>query len=319
MPATAGHDALLSYDWEDGFLNAPASADKKPFGRDAALTTEEAANNAVRLFEPGDNEAAQIIEQAFDGTWTAEFTLSNPWFLRAILGEASSSGTSPTTHTFNDKIGDPMRIFHGNENSSTYYALEGCVVQTATFTFNIPGTVDVSLEGAYATKNSDDPSFTQPVQNERALSYHDSRINRDTGSGGTDLSLVQSLTVTVNLNADMVDELGSRTAVDYSPKQRNTTIDYARIVQNSDDQERVYGNATTIQDKVENPADFIVEASNGKSGSDLNRVELQLDDVFPDTVSRTGIGDPEADLQDELSEAAPTITAVAENGTATAR
>jgi hypothetical protein len=315
MPATAGHDALLSYDWEDGFLNAPASADKKPFGRDASLTTEEAANNAVRLFEPGDNEAAQIIEQAFDGTWTAEFTLSNPWFLRAIFGDASSSGTSPTTHTFDGKIGDPMRIFHGNENSSTYYALEGCVVQTATFTFNIPGTVDVSLEGAYATKNSDDPSFTQPGQNYRALSYHDSRLNR----ASSDLSLVQSLTVTVNLNADMVDELGSRTPVDYSPKQRNTTIDYARIVQNTDDQERVYGNATTIQDKVENTADFIVEASNGKTGSDRNLVKLELDGVFPDSVSRTGIGDPEADLQDELSEAAPTITAVAENGTATAR
>jgi len=315
MTATAGHDALLSYDWEDGFLTAPATADKKPFGVDATLSTEEGSNNAVRLFEPSSNEAVQIIEQEFAGTWTAEFTLSNPWFLRAIFGTASSSGTAPTTHTYDGPIGDPMRLFHGNENTSAYYALEGCVAQTVTFTFNIPGTVDVSIEGAYATKNDDDPSFTQPTINERALSFHDAELTR----AGSTLSFVQSLNLTVNLNADMVYELGNRTAVDYSPKQRNTTLDYARIVQNTDDQERAYGGATSIQDKVENTADFVASASNGKTGTDLNKVELQLNNVFPDSVSRSGVGDATADLEDELSEMAPTIKAVAENGIASAR
>ena len=315
MVATAGHDALLSYDWEDGFLNAPASADKKPFGVDATLSTEDGSNNAVRLFQPGDPEAVQIIEQQFSGSWTAEFTLSNPWFLRALITESSSSGTAPTTHTFDGFPGDPMRIFHGNENTSAYYALEGAVVQSASFTFNIPGTVDVSLEGAYATKNDDDPSFTQPAINERALSYHDSRLSR----GGSDLSFVQSLTVSVELNVDMVSELGDRIAVDYSPKQRNTSIDYARIVQNTDDQERAYGGATSIQDSVENTADIFVEATNGKTGSDKNLVRLEMDDAFPDSVSRSGIGDPTADLEDELSELSPSIRAVAENGVASAR
>ena len=317
MTATAGHDALLSYDWEDGFRTAPATDDKKPFGVDATLSTEESANNAVRLFEPGQNEAVQIIEQEFSGTFTVDFTLSNPWFLRALFGEAASSGTAPTTHTFDGPIGDPMRIYHGNENTSTYYVLEGCWAQTVTFTFNIPGTVDVSIEGAYANKNDDDPEFTQPSINERALSSTDdaAKLTRD----GTELSFVQSLTLTVNLNADMVYELGSRTAVDYSPKQRNTTLDYARIVQNTDDQERAYGGATSIQDKVENTVDFEAIADNGKTGTDKNSVTLQLADVFPDSVSRSGIGDATADLEDELSEMAPSITAVAENGTATAR
>jgi hypothetical protein len=193
--------------------------------------------------------------------------------------------------------------------------LEGCVVQTATFTFNIPGTVDVSLDGAYANKNVDGSSFTQPTINERALSYHDSRLSR----GGTDLTFVQNLTVTINLNVDMVDELGDRFAVDYSPKQRTATIDYGRIVEGDDDQQRAYGNATTVQSKIENTADFVVEATNGKTGSDKNSVTLTMNDVFPDSVSREGIGDPTADLQDSLSELAPTITATAENDTDPAR
>lgn len=315
MTATAGHDALLSFDWEDGFLNPPATADKKPFGVDASLSTEEGSNNAVRLFEPASNEAVQIIEQEFAGTFTADFTLSNPWFLRGIFGTPTSSGTAPTTHTYDGPIGDPMRLYHGNQNTSTYYLLKGAVAQTVTFTFNIPGTVDVSIEGAYADKSDTGTSFTQPTINERALSFHDASLDR----AGTTLSFVQSLSVTVNINADMVYELGNRKAVDYSPKQRNATIDYARIVQNTDDQERAYGGATSIQDKVENTVAFNAVADNGKSGSDKNSVTLQLADVFPDSVSRSGIGDATADLEDELSEMAASITAVAENGTATAR
>lgn len=315
MVATAGHQALLSYDWEAGFRNAPLSPDKKPFGYNATLSTEEGSNNAVRLFEPGDPEAVDIIEQNFDGSFTVDFTLSNPWFLRALITEASSSGTSPTTHTFDGFPGDPMRIFHGNEAASNYYALEGAVVQTATFTFNIPGEVEVSLDGAYAYKNSDDPSFTQPTINERALSYHDSRLTRD----GTDLSFVQSLTVTVNLNVDMIPELGDRIAVDYSPKQRNTTVDYARIVQDDSDQQRAYGGATSIQDSVENTVPMQVEASNGKTGADKNLIRLEFTGAFPDSVSRSGIGDGSADLEDELNEMIQGISAVAENGVSTAR
>jgi hypothetical protein len=315
MVAAAGHDALLAYDWEDGFRNAPASADKKPFGYNATLSTKEGSNNAVRLFEPGDPEAVSIIEQAFDGTFTVDFTLSNPWFLRAVIAEASSSGTSPTTHTFDGFPGDPMRIYTGNTNTSTYRELEGAVVGTATFTFNIPGEVEVSLDGAYAYENGDASSFTQPALNERALSYHDSRLSR----AGSDLSFVQSLTVTVNLNVDMVDDLGSRFAVDYSPKQRNPELSYARIVQDTSDQERAYGGATSLQETVENTADFVVEATNGKTGADKNSIQLQMDNVFPDSVSRSGTGDGSADLEDELSEAAPTISAVAENGTSSAR
>ena len=318
MVATAGHDALLAYDWEDGFRNAPASADKKPFGANAQLTTKEGSNNAVRLFEPGDPEAVQIIEQAFDGTFTAEFTLTNPWWLRAVITEASSSGTAPTTHTFDGFPGDPMRIYTGNEATSTYRELQGAVVQTATITWNIPGEVTISLDGAYAFEDADATSFTQPTLNERALSYHDATLTRDDGTA-TDLQFVQNLSLTINLNVDMVDELGTRFAVDYSPKQRNTTIEYERIVQDTSDQERAYGDATTLQDKVENTADFSITTTNGKSGSDTNSVTFEMDDVFPDSVSRSGIGDGSADLTDALTEAAPTVRAIAENDTSTAR
>lgn len=317
MPdATAGHHSKLAYLWEDnGFASTPTDSDRKPFGIDTTLSTKEGSNNAVRLFNPDDPEAKQIIEQNFEGSFTVEFTLTNPWWLRSVIAEATSSGSAPTTHTFDGHPPDTMRILEGNTQTSTYRALEGCAVATATLTFNIPGTVDVSLDGAYANEDATLSSFTQPAVSERALSHHDSSLDRD----GSTLSFVQSLTLTVNVNADMVQQLGDRKPVDYSPKQRNASLDYARIVTDDSDQKRAYGNADTIQSKVENTAPFTVVADNGKSGSDANKVTINLTNVFPDTVSRTGIGDPEADLQDELSEMAAGIDATATNSTSSAR
>jgi len=96
MPqATAGHYTRLAYLWEDnGFRADPADTDMKPFGIDTQLSTKEGANNAVRLFNPDDPRAQQIIEQNFAGTFTVEFTLTNPWWLRAVIGESSDDGNA---------------------------------------------------------------------------------------------------------------------------------------------------------------------------------------------------------------------------------
>jgi hypothetical protein len=314
--ATAGHDALLAYVWEDnGFREAPTDDDKKPFGYNTSLTTNEGSNNAVRLFAPDDPNAKEIIEQNFDGTVAVEFELTNPWFMRGVIAESSSSGTSPTTHTFDGDAMDSVKLFEGNEKTNTYTEIEGVVWQTATFTATEAGTTGVTLSGAYASKNDDGSSFTQPpLEFSRALSGHNADLNR----GGTRLGFVQNATVTINRNVDLVDELGTRFAVDYSPKQFNVTLDYTRIVTDDTDRQRAYGDATTLQDTVTNTADFILEWSVG-SGADLNTQRLELDDVFPDSESRTGVGDPGADLEDTLNEMSPSARYVAENETATAR
>jgi hypothetical protein len=314
--ATAGHDALLAYVFEDnGFRESPTDTDKKPFGYNTSLTTNEGSNNAVRLFSPDDSRAKEIIEQNFDGSVTVEFELTNPWFMRAVIAEASSSGTSPTTHTFEGEALDSVKLFEGNEKTSTFTEIEGVVFQTATFTANESGTTTVSLSGAYASKNDEGSSFTQPpLEYDRALSGHNADLNR----GGTRLGFVQDATVTINRNVDMIDELGTRFSVDYSPKQFNVTLDYTRVVTDDTDRQRAYGGATALQDTVTNTADFILEWDVG-SGASLNRQRIELDGVFPDTEERSGVGDAAADLEDTLNELSPSARYVAENDTSSAR
>jgi hypothetical protein len=136
---------------------------------------------------------------------------------------------------------------------------------------------------------------------------------------GTTLDFVQSVTLSISTNDALIYGLGDRNAVAHNPKSLQYDLDYARIKKNSDDVQRFYGNDSTLQEDIDNKASITITADNGKTGSALNKVEWQLTEVFPNEHSRSGVGDPDADIEDELSEISPTMTVVAENDDSSAR
>lgn len=327
MPASAGHQARLAYLWEDDgsgnpdfATDSPSDDTYKTFGANATMNTLEGSNNAVRVFDPGDREAAEVIEQQFEGSWSVEFTLTNPWWLRSVLdnGFSTSGSSAPYTHSLSGGVPYSMRIVQPTESTDSERVLLGCVATSASISVDTGGLVSVSLEGAYA----DDEISTgvgsltsQPTRDEDPLHFGHASISRDGGS--TTLSLVQDASLQINNNTDIVLELGSRVGADYSPKQLTADVDYTDIVENSDDVQRMYGDATSVQTSMENHADIVFEFDNGGTGSDKNSLKFTLSDALPDTGSRSGVGDPEADLEDQLNEMAATITAEAQNGTQT--
>lgn len=83
----------------------------------------------------------------------------------------------------------------------------------------------------------------------------------------------------------------------------------------------MYGDsaATSPEDKVDNEQSITLLVDNGETGSAKNSLEFNLTKNITDTYSRSGAGDVEADLEGELSEMTASVSAVAENDTATAR
>jgi len=317
---TAGHQTTLSYVHEDaGFNSSPNDTDNKPFGYDATLSTFDGSHNAVRVFDPNSREAARVVEQEFTGSFTVDFVLANPWFFQEVFGAASTSGSGPYTHEFGDGTGDAptsMRIFQGDDSNGFERVLGGCIVTSADISFDVPGQITVSLSGAYADEPTTDITVTgQPTVQREPLMTHHATLDRD----GTTLSLTQSVGLSIATNDALIYDLGSRTAVAHNPKQYEYDLDYTRIVENTNDLERFYGNDTTLQDQIDNTAAITITADNGKSGSAQNKVEWQLSDVFPADHSRSGVGDPAADIEDALTEIAPTVTVVAENDDSEAR
>lgn len=318
MPSAAGHQVRVAYLHEDnGFKSSPNDSTYKTFGADATLTTLEGSNNAVRLFDPSSREAADIIEQQFEGSWTAEFTLTNPWWLQTLIDESpSTSGASaPYTHTYSGDVPDSSRIYTYDEANDIERELLGCVAVSATISADVGGNVTVTLEGAYADESSNSSPgspVSQPTTSYRPMTFAEATVERPSG---TTLSLVQNASLSIQNNTDLIRELGSRFAVDYSPKVRAASIDYTDIKEDDNEKQRMYGSSTaqSPQADVDNTTTLDFVFDNGDTGSSKNSLTISLSTVFPDQYGLSGAGDPEADLEGTLSEMAASVSATAEN------
>jgi hypothetical protein len=247
--------------------------------------------------------------------------MTNPWWLRGVLHNAvSTSGSSaPYTHTFNaGKVPYSMRLVQGTESTDNERILKGAVVASAEISASVGGLGNISLDGAYAdeTLNTSGVGASQPTVNERPLHFAHANVKLD----GSSLSLVQSASLSIENNTDLISELGVRTAVDYSPKQRTADLSFGDIVEDKDELQQMYGSssATSPQSQVETDnMTFVFD--NGKTSSDKNLLKFSLNNIFPEGYGRSGMGDPEADLEGSISRMSPTITATAENSASSAR
>jgi hypothetical protein len=159
--------------------------------------------------------------------------------------------------------------------------------------------VEVSLDGAYADEELLEGAnlVEQPVIQYRPLHFGHATL-KDTDAT---YSLVQNVSVSIENNVDLIQEIGTRTAVDYSPKIRSTSLSWSDITEDDSELKDMYGGNTSVQETVENTSDVTVLFDNRKSGADKNTLQIDLDGVFQNEYGRSGVGDPEADLQGSMT------------------
>lgn len=331
MPALAGSDTRIVYRWEDdgsgnpNFNGSPSDSTYKTFGYNASLTDAELSNNPVNMFDPATREAAERVAQAFSGTWSVEFTLANPWFWKAVIADVSTSGAGPYDHTYDGEIPYPMEIVLPVEEIGNERLLKGCVVSSCTLDVADNGEVTVTLSGAYADENETSPGTgslqSQVTESFDPLMFADGSITWS----GTTYDLVQSGTLTIENNIDMVPALGQRVPADYSPKVRSTTIDWEKLVESTTGDgllTRAYGGSgTTPASRMDGDDEISGDLTfdNGESGGSQNQQVINFAGTFPDTYGRTGTGDPSADYIETNGYFAREVDVVATNDTSTAK
>lgn len=326
MPAAAGSDTRLIYRWEDdasgnpNFAGSPTDTDWKTFGYNARVNERAFGNNPVDLFDPGSREAAEKIAQMFDGTWGVEFTLSNPWFWKAVISNPTSSGSAPTTHTFDGSVPFPMQIRLPIETSGNESTLKGAVVATCSVDVGDNGTADVSLTGAYADETEDTPASitAQDVESFDGLTFADGSFTAD----ATTYSLVQNVSFTLNTGIEVKSELGSRFAVTYIPKVVDISAEFGKLVEDDSVLLQSYGGSgTSPASRVDDSDSFAADLTfdNGKTGSAQNKQIINLEGAFPAEYSRSGTGDPTADYVENQTLSPDAANVVATNASASAR
>ena len=309
----AGHETRLYYQYEDRGFNQPNDdTTEKTFGANARLTTAQGSNAIRRVYRPGFRAGIEELAMLFEGSFSVQFSLTNPFWLRAILGEPDKTGTGPDyTYEYslqNDGTPVSLRLYVAHEPTSIERIMYGAVVTNVSIDTTVEEEVQVTLDGLYADSEKNNGIAPQPTTGSRdPLTYAEGAVDVD----GSTETFVQSATLSVENNIDLIREMGSRIAVDYNPKTVNPSLDVGRIFDQDtghDNLERMFGGLGTTQpqeDADENTDRVDLRFDNGKAaGSGINEGSFELTGSLIDSYDESGVGDPQADLEEALTRVA---------------
>ncbi len=94
MPS--GASSSINYGFEAVAFQTKSAAINKSFGLGSKVTSLERNNNLEIIYGLGDREATVNLEKQFGGTVSIETVMSDPWIMKAILGDAFTSANSTT-------------------------------------------------------------------------------------------------------------------------------------------------------------------------------------------------------------------------------
>lgn len=347
--SVTGAHTIWVYLWEDddAYNQEPGditetSADAKIFGTNETMNAQDRENNPQRMFRPFNRASEDIIEQQFDGSWGADFVLTNSWWFQFFYGEPTVTEVvagEEYEHYYEADPRTPPKSAHIIEE--THYP--GGTVEQVVYTGSVSGSIDVdvsvedtvgvSLDGLYAqdwTFNSNEDTLPygddveglfgelggQPETQYRAMHFGNSRLSWDLDEDGVAefKALVQDAGVSFEGNVEGEYELGSRIVAIPSYLQFDPSVDYTSLVGvDNQDQERrnAYGDqAANTQQETMQDAEIVgdLEIDNGLDLGLQNPLVFNLEGGFPESMSRSNVGDPQETLEEDISRMVSEIT-----------
>jgi hypothetical protein len=303
-----GHEYRGYYLHEDnGFNSPPNDSTYKAFGADARVTQAEGSNQAIQVFEPGNRVPIDIVERLFDGAFSVEFTYTNPWWLNFLFGAPSTAnnGDGSHTHSWTPSAPQPQRIFLANEQDSsdeTRY-LGGCMATQVNLSSSVNDMGRITITGAYADDGTQDSTMqSQPNIDLKPMTFADTSLSL----GGTTLGYVQQGALQMNREVELIPELGTRVPIDFSDRPITPAVNFQKIEEADDNShlEKMYGAsaASSVQEDVSNEEDMKWTFDNGNAaGAGINKLVATMKGTFPESYAQEGLGDPTADVIEQIN------------------
>lgn len=142
--SVSGINSYAQYGLQSNFATAlSAGAGDRVWGKEQEFTPPELDES---MFALGDLNTPLVQKFAFGkfyATFSVDWVLSNPWWIDGVLGLTSSSGSSPTTHTWDDSKTVNAYTAELGINTSTdrVIQLQRCVVGDVKVSGSIDDTV----------------------------------------------------------------------------------------------------------------------------------------------------------------------------------
>jgi hypothetical protein len=288
--ATGGYATNVIYGWESTFGTVSSSLNKN-FGQGVKVTTFDLDNSNELIYGLGSQSAQKSHAKEFKGAFSLEFVLSDPWWLRSVLGAApATTGAGPYTHTWNSSQGlsntlsSFSMVVADDMDTDSDKTLLGCVVNSATITAAVGETIKVKLDGVFANF-SKDASLTSPVSPvEEPFAFQEATLEFP---DSTTLSDVQNFELTITRNTELIWGLGSRFAQKQVAKQREIGMKIDMIYTQDSDLLDDFLGSTTVPSTT-SPAEVAtlqLTVTNGLSTTNERSYTINLASLVVDKVS----------------------------------
>lgn len=319
---TGGGTANVAYLHEPvgDYGGAPTDSDYKAFGRDQRVTELSFDNALQRLRNPADPEAVETIATTFEGAVSVECVLGNPWWLNHLLGDepvAGGEASAPYSYTWTPTTGrvQSARVFVGVDylNGVTERQLEGVVFTEAELSLSIGEPVTLTLTGFYGseTPNASLTPGSTPEEQATPLIYHSGSLDIPTG---TTVAKPQDATLTVATGA-RPHRGWEREPIDAVIGGVETDLSLSKIITSTSQRNLGYGSSAGPQDRVSGAADATLAFTTpGATG-----FTVTMGGVTPGGYAWTNVGDPDADVLEDIDYVVETVEMTGESAQSSAR
>lgn len=220
-----GPTTYYQYGWESAYGTPPSQASiNKEFGYDTKLSWT-ASNSTERLYNTGSGYAQKLPALQYSGTWNADFALSNPFWLRSVLGGApTTTGSGPYTHTWtiaNSGITQTTQSIATEVgfdlDANSVITLQGMKVNNMTVSASVGEVSRVRLEGTYKDETEGTSLDGSPAtESEEPLTFAYASFTL----GGVTIADVQSVEISHGNSQEPLGALGSRFITKLVDKQK---------------------------------------------------------------------------------------------------
>jgi len=215
-----GEHTYIHFGYEDIFASGAIA--NKIFGENTTIRNVDIKNNFKRIFRLGSRSAVGSFANKFEGALSLEFDLTNPWFMKGVLGDITTSGAAaPYYHTFTEANKPPsMTIENGVSGYVRKYL--GAIIGDCKITTAVgDDPAKVSLTLMYTNELRTSSSVTQYQCSTKVFPFSQGTFEYPTG---TAIAQTESVELTITNNAAIKHALGSRFGSRYDMRQRTYDV-----------------------------------------------------------------------------------------------
>lgn len=282
--------AYARYGYESAFGTSPGDSSLTTYFGHNVKFSRTIKNNIERIPNLNTRNYSKFAAKKVDGTWNADFQVSNLYFMKGVLGSVADAGAGPYTHTYNEANTPPSLTIQSSEDLDTdsETTMTGCLINKFTMNMNVGEVVTGKLEGTYVKEINDTTlnANGNSADSEEVFTFAHATLELPTS---TTMLEVQSLDMAITNNADLIWGLGSRFATQRAFKQRVYEFKISKVRELSADlQDSLYGSTTTMSNPntPSNVATLNLTLSNGLGTTLLRSFSIKVDNLQLDDITR---------------------------------